>query len=366
MPRIRSEIAALKPYRVGRQLADVAREHGLDPSDIVKLTANESPEGPFPGVVEATTQVLARSNLYPDNSCWDLGHALAEELGVDFSNLMFGAGSVALLSDIGLAVGGPGTKMVYGWPSFIMYRFASIWAGSGFVEVPLDDSFQLDLDAMAAAIDDDTTVVVLCNPNNPTGTIRRAGDIEAFIDALPESVLVIVDEAYHEFVTDPTYRTEIPLAVERPNVVVLRTFSKVYALAAHRVGYAIGRADLITELRKVQAPLTVNQVAQAAANASLGQPAELMRRQGENSARRHHLVGALSERGIRMAESHTNFVYFELGENAEEIIAAMTAQGVIIRGMGPGWVRMTIGNDEENRRFLGALDAALEGVSHQV
>jgi histidinol-phosphate aminotransferase len=359
VPRIRSEIAALKPYKVGRQLADVAREHGLDPSEIVKLTANEGPEGPFPGVVEAAARVLARSNRYPDNSCWDLGHALAEELEIEFSNLMFGAGSVALLSEIASAMGGPGTNIVYGWPSFIMYRFAAIWAGSGFVEVPLDDSFRLDLDAMASAIDDDTTVVVVCNPNNPTGTIRDAEDIEAFIETVPNSVLVIVDEAYHEFVTDPGYHTEIPVAVQRPNVVVLRTFSKIYALAGHRIGYAVGRTDLISELRKVQAPLTVNQVAQSAALASLGQPAELERRQSENSARRHHLVGALAERKLRMAESHTNFVYFELGERAREVVADMTAQGVIIRGMGSGWVRVTIGDDEENRRFLSALDAAL-------
>jgi histidinol-phosphate aminotransferase len=359
VPRIRSEIAALKPYKVGRQLADVAREHGLDPSDIVKLTANEGPEGPFPGVIEAATGVLARSNRYPDNACWDLGHALADELDVDFPNLMFGAGSVALLSEIASAMGGPGTNIVYGWPSFIMYRFAAIWAGSGFVEVPLDDSFRLDLDAMASAIDEETTVVVICNPNNPTGTIRAGDDIEAFIDVVPDSVLVIVDEAYHEFVTDPSYRSEIPVAVERPNVVVLRTFSKIYALAAHRIGYAVGRADLVTELRKAQAPLTVNQVAQAAALASLRQPAELDRRQSENTARRHHLVGALSERGIRMADSHTNFIYFELGEDAKEIVADMTTQGVIIRAMGPGWVRVTIGNEEENRRFLDALDSAL-------
>ena len=359
MLRIRSEISALKPYKVGRQLADVAREHGLDPSEIVKLTANEGPEGPFPGVVEAATRVLARSNRYPDNSCWDLGHALAEELDVEFSNLMFGAGSVALLSEIASAMGGPGTNMVYGMPSFIMYRFAAIWAGSGFVEVPLDDTFRLDLDAIASAIDDHTTAVVVCNPNNPTGTIRDAEDIEAFIDTVPDSVLVIVDEAYHEFVTDPSYHTEIPMAVKRPNVVVLRTFSKIYALAAHRIGYAVGRTDLISELRKVQAPLTVNHVAQSAALASLGQPAELERRQSVNSARRHHLVGALAQRNLRMADSHTNFVYFELGETAEQVVADMTAQGVIIRGMGSGWVRVTIGDDGENRRFLSALDAAL-------
>jgi len=360
MPRVRADIAAIRPYQVGRQLADVARAHGLDPSDIVKLTANEGPEGPFPGVVEAVMAVIAGSNRYPDNDCWDLGHELADELGVDFSNLMFGAGSVALLDEIGTAMGGAGTNFVYGWPSFVMYRFVALWAGAEGREVPLDGDHSLDLGAMREAIDDDTTMVIVCNPNNPTGTIKPADEIEAFIDGVPEHVLVVVDEAYHEFVTDPAYRTQVPMALERPNVVVLRTFSKIYALAAHRVGYAIARADLLTELRKAQAPLTVNLVAQTAARATLGQPEELERRRSLNEARRHHLVGALAERGFPMAESHTNFAYFELGDAAGEIIETMTTRGVLIRGMGGGWVRVTIGDDEENRRFLEALDAAFE------
>jgi histidinol-phosphate aminotransferase len=359
MPRIRSDIAALSPYKVGRQLADVAREHGLDPSEIVKLTANEGPEGPFPGVVEAVSGVLGNSNRYPDNACWDLGHALSAEMEIDFSNLMFGAGSVALLVEIATALGGPGTNIVFGWPSFVMYRFVAIWSGSRHVEVPLDEAHRLDLGALREAIDDETTVVVLCNPNNPTGTIHPADDIEAFIDSVPESVLVVVDEAYHEFVTDQSYRSEVALAVERPNVVVLRTFSKIYALASHRIGYAVGNSDLMTELRKAQAPLTVNQVAQTAALASLGQPAELERRRSENTGRRHHLVGALRERGLPMSESHTNFVYFELGDRVDSVVADMTTHGVLIRPMGGGWARVTIGDDDENRRFLEALDSAL-------
>lgn len=359
MPRFRPEIAALKPYTVGRQLEDVARAHGLDPGDIVKLTANEGPEGPFPGVIEAATEAMTVSNRYPDNACWDLGHALAEELDVDFSNLMFGAGSVALLAEVSLALGGPGTNIVYGWPSFVMYRFAAIWAGSKPVEVPVDDELRLDLDAMAAAIDDDTTVVVVCNPNNPTGTIRSGDEIAAFIDSVPDDVLVVVDEAYHEFVTDPSHRSQIRKAIETPNVVVLRTFSKIYALAAHRIGYAVAHPDLLTELRKAQAPLTVNRIAQASALASLGQPDELERRRAENAARRHHLAGALAERRIPMGDSQANFIFFELGDEAGRIIEEMTASGVIIRAMGRGWVRVTIGNDEENRRFLEALDAAL-------
>lgn len=362
MPRVRSDIASIRPYRVGRQLADVARAHGLDPRDIVKLTANEGPEGPFPGVVDRASQVLAGANRYPDNDCWDLGHELAAEMGVDFSNLMFGAGSVALLAETAVAMGGPGTNFVYGWPSFVMYRFVSIWSGSESREIPLDTRSSLDLEAMREAIDDDTTMVIVCNPNNPTGTIKPADEIDAFIAGVPEDVLVVVDEAYHEFVTDPAYRSQVPIAIERPNVVVLRTFSKIYALAALRVGYAVARADLLTELRKAQAPLTVNQVAQAAALASLGQPEELQRRRGLNETRRHHLRGALAERGLTSAESHTNFIYFELGDRSNDVIETMTARGVLIRGMGGGWVRVTIGTEDENRRFLEALDEALTGV----
>ncbi|MGD2059268.1 MAG: histidinol-phosphate transaminase [Acidimicrobiia bacterium] len=359
MPRFRPEIAAIRPYRVGRQLADVARAHGLDPGEIVKLTANESPEGPFPGVVDAAAALLGESNRYPDNDCWDLGHDLAGELGVDFTNIMFGAGSVALLVDIAMAAGGPGTNLVYAWPSFVMYRFAAIWTGSAYREVPLRQDWSLDLEAMLAAIDADTTVVYLCNPNNPTGTIRPSDEIEAFIDEIPERILVAVDEAYHDFVTDASYRSAIPLALERSNVVVLRTFSKIYSLASLRIGYAVARAELLAELRKAQAPLTVSAVAQAAARASLGQPEELARRRSENQARRHHLAGAIAERGIDTAESHTNFIFFDLGERAEDIVEEMTSRGVLIRGFGGSMVRMTIGNDAENRRFLTALDEAL-------
>ncbi len=359
MPKFRPEIEDLSPYKVGRQMEDVAREHGLDPDEIVKLTANEGPEGPFPGVVEAASAVLAQSNRYPDNACWDIGHALAGEEGIEFENLLFGAGSVALLAEIAVATTGPGTNIVYGWPSFVMYRFAAIWAGAATREVPLDPVHALDLDAMRQAIDENTRIVVICNPNNPTGTITPADEIEAFIDSIPEEVLVVVDEAYHEYVVDPAYRTEIPLAVSRPNVVVLRTFSKIYGLAAHRVGYAIAREDVLVELRKAQAPLTVGQVGQTAALASLGQHEELTRRRDDNTRRRHHLVGALRERDITMAESHTNFIYFELGDRYLDLVERMTGYGVLIRPMNPGWVRVTIGNDDENRRFLDSLDSAL-------
>ena len=359
MPLFRPEISALTPYKVGRQLEEVARSHGLRPDDIVKLTANEGPDGPFPGVVAAVTETLESSNRYPDNDCWLVGQDLAKELQVDFENILFGAGSVALVAEMTRAVGGSGTNLVYGWPSFIMYRFAAIWAGSNHVEVPLRGDHSLDLDGMAEAIDESTRAVIVCNPNNPTGTIRAAGDIEHFIESVRDDVLVIVDEAYHEFVTDERYATMIPKALERPNVVVLRTFSKIYSLAAYRIGYAVGQPETLAEVRKVQPPLTVSSVAQAAARASLGQPDELEQRRQANAARRHHVVGALAERGLDSAESHTNFVYFRAGDGANHFVDEMMARGVLVRGMQDGWVRVTLGDERENERFIAALDEAL-------
>jgi histidinol-phosphate aminotransferase len=363
VPKYRDSISALRPYEVGRSIEDVAREHGLDPESIIKLTANESPEGPFPGVIEAAIETLASANRYPDNDLWDLSHALAEELGVEADNLLFGNGSVALLADITNAVGGPGTNVVYGWPSFIMYRFAAIWSGTGYVEVPLDDAFSLDLDAIGAAIDEDTRVVFICNPNNPTGTITPSVAIEGFIETVPTSILIVVDEAYHEFVDDDRHRTAIPLAIERPNVLVLRTFSKIYGLAAQRVGYAVGHPATLSELRKAQQPLTVNQVGQAAALASLGQPAEIRRRVAANAAARHHLMGVMSEREIPYAVSHTNFIFFKPGTDSLAAVEEFTKRGVIIRPMADGWLRVTVGSSDENRKFVTVLDEVLESTA---
>jgi histidinol-phosphate aminotransferase len=241
-----------------------------------------------------------------------------------------------------------------------MYRFAAIWSGTGYVEVPLNDTFALDLVAIKAAIDGDTRVVFICNPNNPTGTITPSDEIEDFIDTVSTSILVVVDEAYHEFVDDDRHRTAIPLAIERPNVVVLRTFSKIYGLAAQRVGYAVGNSATLSELRKAQQPLTVNQVGQAAALASLGQPEEVRRRAAANAAARHHLMGVMSERGLPYAVSHTNFIFFKPGNDSLAVVEEFTKRGVIIRPMSDGWVRVTVGSPDENRRFVTVLDEVLE------
>jgi histidinol-phosphate aminotransferase len=360
VPTFRPDIAALTRYEVGRPIEEVVREHGIDPADIVRLTANESPEGPFPGVTEAVLEALRYSNRYPDNDARDLGRALAGELGVDFENLLFGNGSVALLSDIANAVGGTGTNVVYGWPGFVMYRFAAIWAGSEYKEVPNTPDHRVDLDGIAAAIDEKTRLVFLCNPNNPTGTIRSSAEISEFVDSVPDSLLVVIDEAYHDFVEDDRYSTAVPMATRRDNVVVLRTFSKIYSLAAHRIGYAVGTRATLGELRKIQQPLTVSRVAQAAARASLGQPGELARRAEANAAGRHHLLGVLAERSLEHADSHTNFIYFRMpGTDSRAHSDAFTRLGVIIRPLSGGWMRVTVGSEVENRRFVSALDVVL-------
>lgn len=349
---------------MGRPVDDVARELGFDPSSIVRLTSNESPDGPFPGVVEAATAAARGSNRYPDPDVWELGSALAPLLGVDRENLLFGNGSVALLADMATAVGGPGTSALYGWPSFVMYRFVSRWAFSSTIEVPLNGAFELDLEAMLSSVDDSTSVIYVCNPNNPTGTIRAAGDVEEFVRSVPDSILVVVDEAYHDFVTDPEYATAVPLALELPNVLVLRTFSKAYALAAHRIGYAIGQKETLQEIRKAQPPLTVNQVAQAAALASIGHPGELDRRVAANAAGRHHLLGVMAERGLEYADSQANFVYFKMpGDDSGATSRAFTKRGVIIRPMSRGWMRVTVGSPSEAERFVEVLDEVLDTVS---
>jgi histidinol-phosphate aminotransferase len=196
----------------------------------------------------------------------------------------------------------------------------------------------------------------VCNPNNPTGTVISTGSVEEMIRSLPDRVLVVVDEAYHHYVDHTEYRTLIPAALESPNLVVLRTFSKIYGLATHRVGVAIGVPDTLAELRKPQAPFSVSQVAQVAATASLGNDAELIRRIQANAIGRAAICAALGDRGIRFTESQTNFVFAHLGDRSSDIGEVFAGHGVIIRPISGGWARITVGTPDENRRFLDALD----------
>lgn len=360
MPRFRADVREISPYVPGRPIADVAAEHGFDPADVVKLASNESPVPPIPEVQQAMAAALADVHRYPDNQARLLTAGLAESLGVEPGQVVVGGGSSEILRIVATAMGGPGTSAVYAWPSFVVYRLASVHAMSRTVEVPLDAERRHDLDAMLAAVTDDTTVVYICNPNNPTGTIRTAEEIAAFVDAVPEQAMVVIDEAYHEYVTDPRHVSALPLALERPNVVVTRTFSKIHALASLRVGYGITAAENVVELRKAQAPFSVTAQGQAGALEWLRHPGEIESRRRANATGRAELEEGLAKLGIAHVPSHANFVSFRLRATTAETTGAFLRHGIILRPFGDGWVRVTVGSEPENRRFLDALRQELD------
>ena len=350
MPAFRTGASALSAYQAGRPIEEVARELGIDPDQLIKLASNESPVGPFPEVIEAVVAAASGVNRYPDNDWHDLAKAMSASLGVAPDQLMFGGGSSELLRVIALSLGGAGTSAVYAWPSFIIYRMATALAGAEGIEVPLTQHTH-DLKAMLAAIRPETTVAYVCNPNNPTGTHAAADAVLRFIEQVPDRVLLVIDEAYHEYVTAADYRTAIPDALLRPNVVVTRTFSKVYGLAGLRVGYAVGQSQTLLDLRRAQAPFTVNALAQVAAITALKFPEQVQQRARLNAEERTRLEKELAARAIDHVGSQANFIYIR--SNAYE---ALLARGVIVRPMGEEWIRVTIGTPEENDRFLAVLD----------
>lgn len=363
MPRLRPALQQIDPYRPGRPITAVARELGLAPEDIVKLASNESPLPPFPEVQEAISAATFELNRYPDNDEHDLREAVSAHLGVAPDHLWFGGGSTELLSIMAHALGGADTSAVYGWPAFIIYRLASIQAGSRQIEVPLTDEHRHDLPAMAAAVGEDTSVVFVCNPNNPTGTHVPAENVAALIQSVPEDVVVVIDEAYHEFVTASDYATAVSLVATHRNLVVTRTFSKVYGLAALRLGYAVADPQLIMGFRKAQNPFTVNSLAQVGAIEALRHPGRVAERARLITSGRDLIEKELTARGIERSDSQANFVYFRIGEDSDSAFGEFLRRGVIVRPFEHGWLRVTVGTEEEDSKLLEALDAVLERSS---
>lgn len=353
MPTFRADLDAIPTYSPGKPIDEVSRELGI--FDLCKLASNECPTEPFPEVVAAIAAAAPEVNRYPEDSGFHLVSALADLHSVDPSQIWLGAGSTQLLGCIALAVGGTGTSAVYSSPSFVMYPIASLVAGAEPIEVPLDDEWRYDLDAMLGAIRDDTTVVYVCNPNNPTATYRSGADIAAFIDAVASDVLVVVDEAYHDYVTASDYASALPIAASRDNVIVTRTFSKIYGLAGLRIGYAVGRAETIAGLRKTQPPFSANSIAQVAALEALDHPDQVAARAEANTAGRVQLEGGLAQRRIEHAPSQANFVAMKLTDDPKDLSDRLLKEGVIVRPMG-SIIRVTVGTEGENRRFLEALD----------
>jgi histidinol-phosphate aminotransferase len=354
--RFRPDLDRVATYTPGKPIDEVARELGID--DIIKLASNEHPEPPLPGVQAVIAEAAAVAHRYPDTAATMVTNALAAHYGLPADHFWVGAGSSELLGCIALAMGGPDTSAVFASPSFAMYPIGAAVAGAASIQVPLDADARHDLDAMAAAVRGDTTVVYVCNPNNPTGTHVPGQAVAAFLGNIPDDVLTVIDEAYAEYATAPDFATAIPHVTTRPNVVVLRTFSKAYGLAGLRIGYAIGRPEVLSVLRKPQRPFTVIEIAQRAGVASLDHQDELAARAKTNAVARDELEAALTARGIPHVSSQTNFVLFTPPGDAHDVNDALLHRGVIVRTMAPN-IRVSVGTPNENARFITALDEVL-------
>jgi len=352
--RIRPEIVSLTPYLGGPGIDEITRRYGV--RDVVKLGTNENPMPPFPEVQEAIIAAAAGVNRYPDGGAVDLAAAVGDALGVPADHVWFGAGSSELLTTTARALGGPRRSFVYPCPSFAMYEINSALANAESVMVALDSAMAVDLEALAGALRADTTLVYLCNPNNPTGTYLTQAEVRGFVAQVPEDTLVVVDEAYGEYVAAEDRPTAIPLALERPNVTVARTFSKIYGLAGLRIGYMIGLPETLRQLQKAQIPFVANSLAQTAATTALRFPERLVARFEMNREGVAYLESSFTERGIGFVPTQANFVWTRLGPGTPEVIQALLERGTIIRPGTDEWTRVSVGSPEENRRFIADLD----------
>lgn len=360
---IRPELEPMVPYAPGLRASEVRERSGHE--RILKLSSNEHPCGPFPVALHALEAVLPRLNRYPDGSARALRRALCAHLAISDEQLSIGNGSNELIRLIAQAVLRPGDEVVFAWPSFVVYPMVTQMFGATAVKVPLTEGEEHDLEAMAGAITDRTRIVFLCNPNNPTGTIYHRDGFERFMERVPPHVLVVVDEAYFEFVTDDRYPDGLEwFDGERP-IVVLRTFSKIYSLAGLRIGYAAVPAPLGRALDKVREPFNVNTAAQVAAYYSLGDEAEVERRKKENQEQKTYLYSAFDRLGISYVPSETNFVYLKT-ERPVEVFEALLGEGVIVRDFGTApALRVGIGTPEDTQATIEAFEkvvTALGGI----
>lgn len=331
--------------------------------DVALLASNESPFAPLPAVLEAASRAVARAHRYPDPSSSALRRALANRYEVPANRIAVGNGSCDVLLAAGEALLEPGAEVVYAWPSFSVYPHLAAASGARALEVPLRDDFTHDLDAMAAEITVATRLVVVCNPNNPTSTALPLAEIAAFLERVPRQVAVILDEAYCEFSTLEDPDASVDLLKSFPNLALLRTFSKVYGLAGLRVGFALcGSEQFRTAVDQVRQPFFANVAAQAAAVEALRHQDAVLDRVTATIAERLELQDGLRARGIEPAASHANFLWFDLPDGSPEerqVVAGLAERGVLVRSGGAlgreGALRVTVGTEAENRKFLGAL-----------
>ena len=352
-------------YQPGRPIEEVARELGLPADDIIKLASNENPLGPSRLAQAAMRKALAQVNLYPDGNAFYLKQKLAAKLSVTPANLILGNGSNEVLEFIGHALISPAAEVVVSQYCFAVYPIVTALFSGKLTVVPAKN-YGHDLDAMLAAITPDTRVVFVANPNNPTGTTARREDLARFVSAVPGNVLVALDEAYIEFLDEPLDLLPEIRAGQKPNLLLMRTFSKIYGLAGLRLGYGIGHPDLIAEFEKVRQPFNINALAQAGALAALDDAAHVQKTRRINSRGLKFYARAFRKLGLEFTPPSANFILVRVGDG-QRVFNELQKLGVIVRPMSayqlPEWIRISIGTPKENKRCLEALKTLLPSPS---
>jgi histidinol-phosphate aminotransferase len=358
-----SYVRSIAPYQPGKPISELAREMGLDEAKIVKLASNENPRGIGPRTRAAIDAALADIARYPDGNGFELKQALAARYGVDMPMIVLGNGSNDVLELAALAFLGPGRAAVMSQHAFAVYPLATQARGARSIVVRAKD-YGHDLEALARAIDDETYVVWVANPNNPTGTFVRPDEMEAFLRRVPERVLVVLDEAYNEYLRAELRGDSVKWLKRHPNLIITRTFSKAYGLAGLRVGYALAHASVADIMNRVRQPFNVNSIALAAATAALDDMEFVARSFAENLQGMRQIEEGVHGMGLDFIPSHGNFITVKVGK-AAEIYKRLLKRGVIVRPVGGGYelpehLRVTIGTAQENERFLTALAASLK------
>lgn len=359
----RSALDNIQPYSPGKSIASVEKELGL--TEVYKMASNENPLGPSKKAIAAIKDALPELNIYPDGNCELLKAGIAEEKGIDAEQIIVGNGSDEVIKLIAESFLDECSSLIMGYPSFSEYAFAGHLMGATVKKVPLVD-YTYDLEGILKAVDETTKMIVICNPNNPTGTMVGKEALVAFMNKVPEDVIVIFDEAYGEYSGNTFYSGLNFVKEGRDNVIVLNTFSKIFGLAALRVGYGIGSSVLIKWIHRVKEPFNVNNLAQVGALAALTDIEHLDESTALNESGKAYLYDAFKKRGLSYYETYTNFIWVNVGADSVKVFEALLKKGIIIRQgsvfSSPEFIRVTIGTREENERFIESLDKVLNEI----
>ena len=355
-------LANLPVYQPGRPIEEVARELGLPAADIIKLASNENPLGPSPAALAAMEKAIQSLHLYPDGNAFYLKRKLAAKLGIETPNVILGNGSNEIIEFVGHALMAPGTDVIASEFCFAVYPIVTRLFGANLITVPARGHGH-DLPAMLRAITPKTRVVFVANPNNPTGTLAPASDLMRLVTDVPPHVLLVMDEAYIEFLDEPCDLLPLVCGGKTPNLLLMRTFSKIYGLAGLRLGYGLGHPDLIAALEKIRQPFNINSLVQAGALAALDDEEHIQRTRRNNSAGLKFFEAAFRQLNLRFIPSAANFILVHVGDG-QRVFGELQKLGIIVRPMGGyglgEWIRISIGTEAENSRCLAALKKSLD------